>query len=227
MMDALRLEGVYTEPTLKDCDVELYDPYYHVDIPFGGYTRWDPPRAGRKKAPQVPRGTPPSADDRPYITRLGGFSRKGLMDPEEVAREFRKDHGFDLPIQSKPKTPKEAARRITFWRWIRRKFDEVYRVRAEVAREFLPNGVLISNLHWTTQLDTVMHGDTLDIVGINTRPMMLDPDNEVGRRYETGYAMRLWADLTGRPIMAAPRANILACSPGNLVVVGAVHRRQR
>ena len=338
-MEDLRLEGIYSEPTFADTDVELYETFHRVDVPFGGYKRWDPPQLNGHKLPTLPKSITSVTDGRPYFTRLGGFCRKNLMDPDQtgqtlaqnginfvdsfvgydpteaimicrkygiqpyfylpdcpsylpgyvgvtlpftkkeieeyrkaysqematyvdwvqrlgsmydfdfvncdnqiwilyvgidmmpnnlfeeamrrcpqdVAREFRFEHGFDLPVHDKPTTPIEQSRRIKFWRWVRRRFDDVYRVRAEVVRQHLPKGVVMTNFHWTTQLDTMMHGQTMDVVGINTRPMMLDPDNEIGRRYETGYAMRLWADLTQKPVMAAPRANLLGVSPGRLV----------
>jgi len=337
MIDLLRREGMYSEATFSKYDVELYDRYCHRDIPFGGYRRWNPPRNGRAAAERIPKRATAFSADGTYVTRLGGFSRKGLYGPDEtgkvlaehhikyvdtfvgydpvetlmlcrkygltpyfylpdcptylpgyvgvplpftkteirayrpkyrremrafsewiekfggmygydfkkakdqiwilytgidlmpinlfeeamkrspagVAAEFRKAHGFDLPLYRQPKTPRQKAERIKFWRWIRRRFEEVYRVRAEIFREEFPSGILVSNFHWTTTLDFVMHGETVDVVGINTRPMMLD--NELGRRYVTGYAGRLIADLTQKPIMSAPRANLLAVSPGGLV----------
>lgn len=136
--------------------------------------------------------------------------------PDVIAKEFYEEFGFDIPLYSKVSTSQQRAEKTKFWRWIRKRFEELYRTRAEVFREFVPVGRLVSNFHWNTQLDMMLHSETFDIVGINTRPLMLD--NEVGRRYETGYAHRLFADVCGQtPIMSAPRANLFASSPQNLI----------
>lgn len=337
LIDALRLEGIYSEPTYADYDVELYDRFYRKDVPFGTYRPWQPPRMSKESGGKIPHHKKAYTASGTYVTRLGGFSRKGVCGPDEIglmlaknginyadvfmgydpveslmvcrkygirpyfylpdcpsylpgyagvplpftkreirayrpkyrgemwmfaqwldkfggmwgfdfkkakdqiwilyngidlmpinlfedamkrapdelAREFEQEHGFGLPLYRKLSTPRQKAERIRFWRWIRRKFEDVYRVRAEVFRKEFPNGILLGNFHWTTPVDYVRHADSVDVVGINTRPMMLD--NDVGRAYETGYAVRLFADLCRKPIMSSPRANLLAVSPGGLV----------
>ena len=41
IIDMLRKEGNYSEPTFSEYDVELYNRFYHRDIPSGTYKEWN------------------------------------------------------------------------------------------------------------------------------------------------------------------------------------------
>jgi hypothetical protein len=122
-------------------------------------------------------------------------------------KEFKDKYGFDLPLMLKPGTPLEKAHRIIMWRWMRRKYTELIKLRAEIFRKVIAGkGIIADNVHFEDQVDFPLYGKALDFPGFSNRPQMTD--NKLDWQYLMGYETRLEADLCKKPPMISVRTNM-------------------
>ncbi len=140
-------------------------------------------------------------DDNPFIA----FVRKYETHANELESEFQATYGFRLPVASFGQDPMSQAQRVRFWEYIRRRYAEVIAVRAEVARKKLA-GRIVGNAEFDNIVDYLRWGKIFDMPGVNARPLLME--NELGRRYWVGYAVRLASDLMNKPPMVSVRINV-------------------
>ncbi|KJS20770.1 MAG: hypothetical protein VR72_13420 [Clostridiaceae bacterium BRH_c20a] len=138
-------------------------------------------------------------DDSP----LTSFITKCLEDFAAVNKEFREEHGFNLPLGSSVSSY-DKAKRIVFWKWINRKWTRLVTLKGEMIKKYY-KGTFITNVEFDTPADYVMLGKTFDHPGTNTRPGLLD--SKFGWNHYSRYATRLIKDLVGKDPMVSVRIN--------------------
>ena len=143
------------------------------------------------------------------MTPIDLFWQAARKNYKAVNEEFKSEHGFNLPLMLKPETPIEIAHRIIFWKWVRRKFTDVMKLRAEVFRKVISGrGILSSNVHFDTQIDYSIYGSTFDYPGFAIRPQMTD--SKLMWKYLMGYGTRLTSDLCKKSPTISVRTNLAA-----------------
>lgn len=143
-------------------------------------------------------------DDEP----LDVFYKAVRRDFMGVKKEYKDTFGYDIPLMLNPSTPEERAHRIEFWWWLMDKYSAIARTRAEILGKHLGKHLFTGNVHFSTVLDYDEWGKIYDMPGISPRPILAE--DPLVWKYIMGYSTRLLCDLTDKPIMTAPRVNMVA-----------------
>lgn len=125
---------------------------------------------------------------------------------DDFNRTFRRDAGYDIPLNAAPSTPRELARHSRFIQWVRTRMHGLMALQMEVFRDVIdPAGQVISNVHGEDVIDFEQHGAIVDHPGPAARAQF--SNREMVLQYWNGYIFRLWRDLTDRRLFASSRIN--------------------
>lgn len=128
-------------------------------------------------------------------------------DFDAVNREFREEHGFDLPVEANLSHSEERARRLKMWQWALAKYGAMQKLRAELFREVVAGkGIIGSNVHMGATVDYERYGEAFDFPSAAIRPTMAS--SELEYRYYVGYACRLLNDLCDKLPQVSIRVNV-------------------
>lgn len=141
------------------------------------------------------------------VQPLDVFIGRVLDNFDEVNADFRKEYGFDLPLEKVSDSPRDVARRIKFWEYVRRRFSEIALVQNNVLRKHV-RGRIVGNLEFDTEPDYIVWGQAYDMPGFNMRTALFE--DEIGYLHWVGYGVKLSADLTHSAPLISVRTNQVA-----------------